>query len=255
VTVEDVTGYFSLLEKVGCSRPEEKMRGFEQLTQHVHPLVLGTVSRLLQQTQLVALRLLGTRAKPFSEERNRDIVRRLSSEIFSHRHTISRTEALSYLNLEQVVQAEVAGIDDELWELYGAYRALFELETAFAPEEHLVAHGLEEHVWNELQLASVESVARWDSFQQDVRVRTLRQAPPQVQLNLSNVALPQINFPVLPAGMQPEHVSALIQQLLPAILQPVIERVAHEAADSFRAALPIVGYERSAFNSGWKVRT
>src|SRR3989344_739669 len=117
VSVEDVMGYFSLLEKVGCERPDEKMRGFELLTNKVHPLVLGTVSRLLEQTQMVALRLLSTRANAFPEDRNREIVKRLSSEIYSHRHTISRTEAINYLGLEQVVKAEDADIYNELWQL------------------------------------------------------------------------------------------------------------------------------------------
>jgi len=31
ISVEDVTGYFSLLEKIGCERPDEKMKGFELL--------------------------------------------------------------------------------------------------------------------------------------------------------------------------------------------------------------------------------
>ncbi|MBC8520768.1 MAG: hypothetical protein H8D26_02075 [Methanomicrobia archaeon] len=74
ISVEDVTGYFSLLEKVGCERPDEKMKGFELLTNHVHPLALGTVSRLLEETKLVALRLLSTRADPFSEEENHEIM-------------------------------------------------------------------------------------------------------------------------------------------------------------------------------------
>src|SRR5262245_61575250 len=88
VSVEDVTGYFALLNTIGCTRPEEKLRAFEHLATKVHPLVLGTVSRLLEQTQLVALGLLGTRATPFPEAKNREIVKKLSSEIYSHRHAI-----------------------------------------------------------------------------------------------------------------------------------------------------------------------
>ena len=53
VSVEDVRGYFSLLEKIGCKRSTEKIKSFEYITQQVHPLVLGTVHRLLNQTQLL----------------------------------------------------------------------------------------------------------------------------------------------------------------------------------------------------------
>ncbi len=129
ISVEDVTGFFSLLEKVGCARPDEKMAGFNLLANKVHPLALGTVSRLLEQTKLVALRLLSTRAIPFSEEENHEIVRRLSSEVYSHSHTISRTEAVKYIGLKQVKSAEEDNISDELWSLFKEYRDLFELET------------------------------------------------------------------------------------------------------------------------------
>src|SRR5262245_40183144 len=70
---EDVTAYFALLDTRGCTRPDEKLRGFEQLTTKVHPLVLGTVSRLLQQTRLVALGLLRTRSNPFPDAKNQEI--------------------------------------------------------------------------------------------------------------------------------------------------------------------------------------
>ena len=76
VSVEDVNGFFALLDRIGCERSTEKMEGFKQLTDKVHPLALGAVNRLLEETKLVALRLLSTRAKPFSEEVNNGIIRK-----------------------------------------------------------------------------------------------------------------------------------------------------------------------------------
>ncbi|GAH72171.1 unnamed protein product, partial [marine sediment metagenome] len=153
ISVEDVTGYFSLLEKVGCERPDEKMKGFEFLTNKVHPLALGKVSRLLEETKSVALRLLETRAEPFSDEENRKIVQKISSEVYSHSHAISRTEAIKYIGLKQVKKAEDIGIADKLWELYEEYKALFHLDKPFTPEEYLVSNDLEEHTWTDLNLA------------------------------------------------------------------------------------------------------
>jgi len=162
ISVEDVNGYFSLLKNIGCERPEETMKGFEQITKEIHPLALGTVSRLLKQTELVALRLLGTRANPFPEEKNRDIVKRLSSEIFSHSHTISRTEAVKQLGLTQVLTSEEAKIDVTLWKLYKEYSELFLLAQPFKPEEHLIVNDLDEHTWKNLNLACIESEKRFD---------------------------------------------------------------------------------------------
>lgn len=251
VSVEDVMGYFSLLEKVGCERPNEKMKGFEQLTDEVHPLVLGTVSRLLEQTQLVALRLLGTRANAFSEERNREIVKRLSSEIYSHRHTISRTEALSHLELEQVVKAEEVEIANELWELYKEYAEMFSLEDVFRPEEYLIANELDEHTWKALNLACVESEARLDICQKSIRVKRLRQIPPKVTLNLNNLAPPSINMPNLPQGITPQQVAQIVEQMLPTVVRPMIREAANEVTEKFIETLPYGQFERVEYNSGW----
>ncbi|HQE93479.1 MAG TPA: hypothetical protein PLH19_11410 [Anaerolineae bacterium] len=252
VSVEDVNGYFSLLEKIGCTRPEETMKGFEQLTQQVHPLVLGTVSRLFQQTELVALRLLGTRANPFPEEKNREILRRLSSEIFSHRHTISRTEATRQLGLTQVVNSEDAGIDTELWELYKEYRELFLLEEPFRPEEYLVSNNLDEYTYNALNLACIESATRFDICQKDVKARRIRQVPPQLTLNLGNLHLPTVNIPTLPPGIAPQDIARIVEQLVPPVVKSILTQASEEAARQFLSSLPTAGFELVDFNARWK---
>src|SRR5262245_52121602 len=230
VSVEDVTGYFTLLDTIGCTRPHEKLRAFEQLATKVHPLVLGSVSRLLQQTQLVALGLLRTRSTPFEEAKNQEIVRKLSSEIYSHRHTINRTEARAYLGLDQVVDAESAGIDTSLWDLYRSYRDLFSFEVPFAPDEELEAADGEERTWSSLASVCIESENRIDLRLADIRVRRLRQIPPQVALNLQlgAIAPPAINIASLPAELDPAEITQLVHEIvqptIQAILGPLIER-------------------------------
>lgn len=244
ISVEDVMGYFRLLDKIGCERSDEKLVGFGRLTENVNPLVLGTVNRLLEQTQLVALRLLGTRAQPFPEEKNRVIVQRLSSEIYSHRHTISRTEALSHLELDQVVKAEDQGIDSDLWALYEAYRDIFEFDTPFSPEEYLISENEEDSVWENLPIACVESHARIDIFRQDIHVKRLRQIPPQLSLQVS----PNITVPDDLAGVPIEQIMQILQQ----ILQPLIQKSVDDAVSRLISSLPVAGFERVGFNSGWR---
>ena len=212
ISVEDVTGYFSLLEKVGCERPDEKMKGFELLTNKVHPLALGTVNRLLEETKLVAFRLLSTRANPLSEEENHEIVKRISSEVYSHSHAISRTEALKYIGLKYVKTAEDIGISDELWSLYEEYKELFRLEDPFKTEEYLISKNLEENTWTDLNLACVESLERFDICKQSVRVRRLRRVPPNVNLNLTNLNLPTINIPNLPSEANQEQINVFLSK-------------------------------------------
>jgi hypothetical protein len=220
VSVEDVTGYFSLLDRFGCERADEKMKGFEQLTNKVHPLALGAVSRLLEETKLVGLRLLNTRAKPFSEEENHEIIRKLSSEVYSHSHTINRTEAIKYLGLKQVRNAEDATLENDLWNLYLEYRDMFQLENPFNPEEHLVANNLEENTWDNLNLACIESADRLDVCRKSIRVKRLRQVPPTINLSLTNIQLPAINLQNLQPNMNPQQIQALVQQMANATMQP-----------------------------------
>jgi len=252
ISVEDVTGYFSLLERVGCERPSEKMKGFELLTNHVHPLALGTVSRLLEETKLVALRLLSTRANPFSEEENREIVKRISSEVYSHNHAISRTEAMKYIGLKQVKTAEDVGIADELWSLYEEYKEIFRLEEPFKPEEYLISNNLEENIWSNLNLACVESIKGFDIYKQDVRVKRLRQVPPQVNLNLTNFNLPAINIPKLPPNVSQEQINAIVQQVTKGVIKQSLNNAVQVVVQQLIKFLPQAGFEHFVFNSGWK---
>lgn len=252
ISVEDVTGYFSLIEKVGCERPDEKMRGFELLTKNVHPLALGTVSRLLEETKLVGLRLLSTRAKPFAEEDNREIIKRLSSEVYSHSHSISRTEAKKHLGLEQVVSAEEVRISDDLWSLYKEYRELFQLENPFIPQEHLISKKLDEHTWTDLGLACIESVERFDICTKDIHVKRLKQVPPNVNLNLSGLNLPKIELTDLPQDIDQEKLNEIAKQVVSATVQQALNDAAQTATKEMLASLPQAGFETSAFNAKWK---
>jgi hypothetical protein len=249
ISVEDVTGYFDLLDKVGCERSEEKMRGFEELTNKVHPMALGMVSRILEQTELIALRVLSTRKEPFTEEKNKEIVRRLS-EIYSHSHTISRTEAIQ-LGLEQVVRAEDANISEELWSLYEEYNKLFQLDKPFMPEEYLVANDVDEHSWYDLDLACIESINRLDLYRKNLRVRRLKKSQPQVSLNVSNIAFPAINIPTLPPDVTPEQIRAIVEKIVSTQFQTIINTSVKTAVNEFLKALPSAGFEHFSFNSGW----
>ncbi|MDO8721748.1 MAG: hypothetical protein Q7J31_05915 [Syntrophales bacterium] len=251
VSVEDVTGYFSLLDRFGCERADEKMKGFEQLTNKVHPLALGAVSRLLEETKLVGLRLLNTRAKPFSEEENHEIIRKLSSEVYSHSHTINRTEAIKYLGLKQVRNAEDATLENDLWSLYLEYRDMFQLENPFNPEEHLVANNLEENTWDNLNLACIESADRLDVCRKSIRVKRLRQVPPTINLNLTNIQLPAINLPNLQPNMNPQQIQDLVQQMANATMQQILNTAVQNAINELMKSLPQIGFEHVSLNSGW----
>ncbi len=252
ISVEDVTGYFNLLSKVGCDRPDEKMKGFELIATKLHPLALGSVNRLLEETKLVALRLLSTRAKPFPEEQNHEIIKRISSEIYSHGHTISRTEAKKYIGLNQVQNAENYLISNEMWALYEEYKSLFEFETPFKPEEQLVRENIDEKTWPNQSLACIESVGRFDICRRTIKVRKLRQVPPQLTLTLGNMPLPAINIPNLPAGMTQQQFAGMIQQIFDTVVQQSLNNALRTSIIEILKALPQSGFEAYISDSSWQ---
>lgn len=254
VSVEDVNGYFALLDRVGCERPSEKMEGFKEMTQRVHPLALGAVNRLLEETKLVGLRLLSTRANPFKEDENHEIIKKLSSELYSHSHAINRTEATKYLGLKHVKEAEAESLEASLWGLYVEYRNLFELETPFQPEEHLIANDLDEHSWPDLPFASVESLGRVDICRKTIRARRLREIPPTLNVNLTNLNLPTINLGALQL-QQPidqQQLTNIVTQAVQATVQQSLNLAAQNAVANLMRSLPQKGFELVSFNSGWK---
>lgn len=252
VSVEDVNGYFALLDRFGCERASEKMDGFKELTQKVHPLALGAVNRLFEETKLVGLRLLSTRAKPYPEDDNHEIIRKLSSEVYSHSHAINRTEANKYLGLKHVKKSEDLGLDEEMWDLYSAYAELFQLESPFQPEEHLVVNDLDEHQWPDLPIACIESADRLDVCRKSLRVRRLRNVPPAINVNLNNLALPAIHFPNLQQAPDPQVIPALVQQVVQATVQQSLDQAIQRAVDTVMRALPQRGFEQFTYNSGWR---
>lgn len=252
VSVEDVNGYFALLDRFGCERASEKMDGFKELTQKVHPLALGAVNRLFEETKLVGFRLLSTRAKPFPEEDNHEIIRKLSSEVYSHSHAINRTEASKYLGLKHVKKSEDAGLDEEIWNLYLEYKDLFQMESPFQPEEHLMVNDLDENEWTDLPLACIESAERLDLCRKSLRVRRLRNIPPTLNVNLSGLTFPAITFPNIQPPPDQQMIQALVQQIVQATLQQSLNQAVQRAVDTVMRALPQRGFEQFTYNSGWR---
>lgn len=252
ISVEDVTGYFSLLEKVGCERPEEKMKGFELLTNYVHPLALGKVSRLLEETKLVGLRLLNTRTTSFGEQKNQEIIQRLSSEVYSHSHAISRTEARKYIGLDQVKDAEDYDIAEELWDLYLEYNKLFEFDNIFSPEEYLISNGLEYHTWENLNLACVESLNRFDICKQDVKASKIKSIPPSITFNLDTINFPPISIGSLSTRINQKDIEALIQNTVSEVIERTIHEAINLATERFIESLPSKEIQLYALNAGWE---
>jgi len=245
ISVEDVMGFIALLDKLDCTRAEEKIKSFEILSNHINPLAIGKVNRLLEQTKLVADRMLSNRKEILTREQNDEIVRKLGSEIYSHRHSISRSEA-KQIGLSYVKNAEDFKIEHLLWELYEGYAAILELKEPFNPEKYLSDNNVDNHKWDNLKKAMIES--EYDSHEQicDIEVKRLRQINQPIHIN------PQIALPAIPAGLNEQQIQAFLQNWLSQNLAVLLRDATKVAIETFLKTQPSGQMELKITDKLWK---
>jgi hypothetical protein len=245
ISVEDVMGFLGLLQKLDCNRAEEKVKAYEILSQHINPLAIGKVNRLLEQTKLVAGRMLSTRNERLSIEKNEEIVRKLGSEIYSHRHSILRTEARQ-IGISYVKNAEEYEIDDLLWQLYESYAEILELKEVFNPEKYLIDNNVDNYKWENLKKAIIES--EYEAYEQlcDIEAKRLRQINQPININ------PQIALPQIPQGLNEQQIQAFLQNWLSQNLALLLREATKVAIESFLKTQPSGQIELKITDKLWK---
>lgn len=244
LSVEDVMGYIALLERLDCTRPEEKIKAYELLTQHINPLALGKVNRLLEQTKLVAHRMLSNRKTRLPNEQNDEIVRKLGSEIYSHRHSIARSEARS-IGISFIKNAEDYNIETLLWELYEIYAEDLELKIPFDPEKYLVDNNVEQHKWENLKKGIIESEYDCHINTSDVSAKRLRTITEPVNLN------PQITLPGIPPGLNEQQIQMFLQDWLSQNLSVHLKDATKVAIETFLQTQPSGQIELKVTDNQW----
>lgn len=236
LSVEDVMGFIGLLEKLDCTRAEEKIKAYEILSQHINPLAIGKVNRLLEQTKLVAGRMLSTRKNRLSNDQNDEIVRKLGSEIYSHRHSILRTEARQ-IGISYIKNAEEYKIAGLLWELYENYAEELKLKEIFNPEKYLSDHDSDSNKWENLKKAMIES--EYEAYEQvcDIEVKRLRQINQPININ-PQITLPNIPTGSIPSGLTPQQIQTWIQEWLSQNLVKILKDSTQTAIETFLKTQP-----------------
>jgi len=173
VNVEDVMGYLDLAkETLGTQDPEGLIQAFERLSQTVHPLALGAVSRIREQTLYLAKTLLEYHIS--GEARIQKIIKAISQGRFSHEYLIGRKEAKDVLKLDIV---EDEGIEDKAMQLYSEYDELLELNTPYNAEAVLAG---KETTTASFNRAIIESHGLTHVFRTTKAIERVMLTPPQV---------------------------------------------------------------------------
>src|SRR5262249_19328528 len=93
IAVEDVSAFFELAEEQGSKDKTVSADAFRRLAESVHPLALGNVKRSIEQIRELARKLLRLHPPELSDEELRNLVTRLTTELYSHSHLITPKEA------------------------------------------------------------------------------------------------------------------------------------------------------------------
>ena len=189
--------------------------------------------------------MLSFRKKKLSIDENEEIVRKLGSEIYSHRHSISRTEARQ-IGISYVKNAEDYKIQTELWSLYELYAKELELQEPFNPEKYLSENGMDNHKWNDLKKAMIET--EYDSWQQlcDVEAKRLRQVNQPINLN------PQISLPQVPPNLNEQQIQQFLQTWLSQNLPVLLQNATKDAIEAFLKTQPSGQIELKVTDKLWK---
>lgn len=123
-------------DRVPVIRRVEELRSSNVLVQKVHPLAVGNVERFLQQSRMIARKILRTHMKDADDHTINDIVENMASKLFFHGHPINRKEAKLDLKLK-IVDDLPPELETALWSLYKDFEVEFDNLSPFNPAADL----------------------------------------------------------------------------------------------------------------------
>jgi hypothetical protein len=127
IAVEDVMAFFEL---ANTHKVSDHKLVFDRLSTHVHPLALGNVQRSVEQIRQLAEKMIALHSADRSKKDVKQIIRHLTTALYSHYHLISRREAKS-LDLPVVTPEPV--VEQLLVDYYNQLVSDLDLRKPFDP--------------------------------------------------------------------------------------------------------------------------
>jgi Serine dehydrogenase proteinase len=172
IAVEDVLAFFQLADEQGGDDPALAGDAFRLLAESVHPLAIGNVKRSIEQIWQLAKKLIRLHTPDVDDTALADLVMRLTTELYSHSHLITRTEARA---LGLPVEQPPEGVEDRLLAYYDLLKSDLELLEKFDPGAMLQQEQPAEGLPVVLERAYIETLTTCDSF---VTRGVISQQPP-----------------------------------------------------------------------------
>lgn len=244
MSVEDVMAFIAFLkERAGLGDQAALADSVSILADKLTPWVLGSIYRTHSHIRLIARKLLTSHRRALEERRIESIVESLAEKMYFHGHAIGREEAAE---VGLPVTRPDEALENRMWQLFEAYEHLMQLDRPI-DVKGAIPPGEDEYE-EPVILACIESETRLDVFRGTLKLRYVRQMPPQLNLNLNlNLQLP----PEMSPEEMPEAVRAAIQQML----HQLQEQVAALVQAQVQRQAPIQRTEGGLFNAFWQEAT
>jgi hypothetical protein len=159
IAVEDVLAYFQLASEQSEDDADLVGDAFRQLAEAVHPLALGNVKRSLEQIWQLAKKLIQLHTPDVDDAALTELVTRLTTELYSHSHLITRAEAAA---LGLPVEHPAERLEERLLTYYDQLKIDLELAERFDPGAMLQPP--RDQLPVVLERAYIESATTCDSF-------------------------------------------------------------------------------------------
>lgn len=188
IAVEDVMAYFELAEAHGVRRDEDLAANFRRLAEAVHPLALGNVHRSIAMIQQLAEKLIRLHSSRTPEE-VRELIKRLTTQFYTHSHLINRDEAI---DLGLPVKKPSEPVEALLLEYYGELVHDLKLRETFDPSKLVtqVQAGAPGGV-HRFEQAYVETASTADTYVLEGRISMQQQQATQAGPSSVPPVLPQ----------------------------------------------------------------
>jgi hypothetical protein len=161
IAVEDVLAYFQLASEQGAHETALAGDAFARLAEAVHPLALGNVKRSIEQIWQLAKKLIRLHTPDADDEALTALVMRLTTELYSHSHLITRAEARA---LGLPVEEPSEHLEDRLLAYYDRLKADLELLQKFDPGAVLRERREQPQMPVVVERAYVETPTTCDAF-------------------------------------------------------------------------------------------
>jgi hypothetical protein len=159
IAVEDVLAFFQLASEQGAADPQLAGDAFRQLADSVHPLALGNVKRNIEQIWQLSKKLIRLHTPDVDDAALTALVERLTTELYSHSHLITRAEATG---LGLPVEQPSVVVEDRLLAYYDQLKADLELLEKFDPAAMTEAE--QQQLLVALERAYLETPTTCDTF-------------------------------------------------------------------------------------------